>query len=996
MTGIQIAWEDVFSVMSQMSGWLIAIGAALVALILALILAGKAGKPRSGLIRCESLLAFVLVVGLLVNGIVFGPMYNMISQVFAEVPELSAEAAANSEAVVEEVTGEGIILTKNDGTLPLTDTTNLNVFGWASTNPVYGGTGSGTVDASTATSLLQGLADAGFTTNTELSDFYTAYRSDRPSITINNGQDWTLPEPTAASYSDELLQNAKDFSDTAVLVIARVGGEGADLPNDMGSVAKIAYDEEVGEEPWTGGEYFQGTKYTKGYYKNNGDYEDFEDGSTYLELSQTEKDLVELVCSNFENVIVVYNGANALEMGWTEEYEQIKGVVLCASPGGTGFKALGSVLRGTVNPSGRTVDTWLRDVTLHPAYNNIGHFAYDNLDEVVAAAQAAWERADGVVSFVNYVENIYVGYRFFETAYVEAETNGFAFDYDSTVMYPFGYGLSYTTFSQELGTLNVSGDTVSVDVTVTNTGDTAGKDVVELYYTPPYTNGGIEKAAVNLVAFGKTGILQPGESETVTLTFDLEDMASYDTYGAAAWVLEAGDYVVSLRSDAHTVLAEETCNVAATVTYNTDDNTHDGDQVAATNRLDFAEGEVTYLSRADGFANYAEATAAPSSYSLPDGYEVTGNGTYDVTLYNDDSDTMPTTGVDSGVKLVDLRGVDYDDPQWETLLDELSVEDMVNLIAYGGYASIEVESIEKFALKDTDGPAGINSNFYSIAGLGYCAEVVLGQTWNTELAYKLGDALTREMNDYGLNGWYAPSMNIHRSPFAGRNFEYYGEDSTLSAAMAVQECAAAYEYGIYPFIKHFAFNDQETNRNGLCCTWLTEQSAREIYLKPFEACVKANVELGGAAAGYPLAIMSSYIYVGTTWDGGCDALLNGILREEWGFEGMVLTDYFGNYGYMDADKAIRGGTDIMLGTAGNDAILTDQTSATSVLAMRQACKNILYTTVNCNAYSEENYAAATATPGWVITTYVVDGAVLVVLVLLEVLLLRSYRRKAQK
>lgn len=942
MTGIQIAWEDVFSVISQISGWLIGIGVTVVALILILIFAGKAGKPHAGFIRAQSAIAAVLIVALMVNGILLGQLSNLITSAFAEM-----------------------------GTLPLDSTANLNVFGWASTNPVYGGTGSGTVDASTAVSLLSGLENAGFSLNQELSDFYTAYRSDRPEITINNGQDWTLPEPTADSYTDEMLENARAFSDTALIVFSRPGGEGADLPNDMGAVLD--------------GSYNQGTKYTNASYQNNGDYADFEAGSTYLELSRTEQDLVDLVTANFEKVIIVYNGSNPLELGWTEGYEQIRGVLVCSSPGATGFNSLGNILSGAVNPSGKTADTWLRDVSLSPTSQNVGHFAYDNVQEITQAAKAHWERADGVVSFVNYVEGIYVGYRFYETAYAEALENGFAFDYDETVMYPFGYGLSYTTFTQELGEPTITDTTVTVDVTVTNTGSVAGKDVVELYYTPPYTNGGIEKSEVNLAAFGKTSELAPNQSEVITLSFDLEDMASFDTYGTGCYVLEAGTYTVSLRTDAHTVVDSFDFTLASTIVYD-EDNLHNGDLTVADSKLGFAEGEVTYLSRADGFANYAQAVAAPSSYSLPDGYEVTGAGTYDVYQYNNDADVMPTTGADNGLELVDLRGLDYDDPLWDQLLDQMTISEMVDLIAYGGYGTVEAPSVGKIATLDADGPAGVNSSVTASYGMGYCGEISLAQTWNTDLAYEYAYNMLQEFIEFGFNGWYAPSMNMHRSPFGGRNFEYYSEDSLLSAEMAVAECQAAYDHDVYPYIKHFAFNEQEINRNGMLCTWLTEQSAREIYLKPFEACVKAS-------NGNTLAVMSSYNYVGTTWAGACSALLNDILRGEWGFQGMVLTDYFGNYGYMDADKAIRGGSDAMLGTAGNDAILTDQTSATSVLAMRNACHNILYTVANSRAYSPEVYMEATAMPAWQVTVFVVDGVLAAILIVLEALTLRGYLKE---
>lgn len=584
------------------------------------------------------------------------------------------------------------------------------------------------------------------------------------------------------------------------------------------------------------------------------------------------------------------------------------------------------------------------------------------------------------------MKNIYVGYRYYETADAEAQENGFDFDYDSTVMYPFGYGLSYTSFSQESVSWNADGNTVTVDVAVTNTGATAGKDVVELYDTPPYTNGGIEKAAVNLAAFGKTSVLQPGQSDTVTLTFDKEDIASFDTHGTGHYVLEAGEYEVSLRTDAHTVVDTFTFAVTSDIVYD-EGNLHNGDLVAADSKLAFAEGNIEYLSWANGFANYARVTAAPSSYTLDRTvYEISGNGTYDPTQYNNANDVMPTTGAKNGIELMDLRGKEYDAPMWEDLLDEVTVSEMVNLIAYGGFATVEMPSINKVATLDSDGPAGVNYSVSGLFGMGYCGEILLAQTWNIDLAYKMGDGICQEFEDFGLDGWYAPSMNLHRSLFARRNFEYYSEDPLVSAEMAIQECEAAYAHGVYPYIKHLAFNEQETNRNGMLCTWFTEQSARELYLKPFEACIKAN-------EGQALAIMSSYVYVGTTWDGGCSTLLNDIVRGEWGYNGMILTDYFGNYGYMDADKAIRGGSDIMLGTAGNDAILTDQTSATSVLAMRQATKNILYTVVNSSTYTQENYEAALATPAWITTTYLVDAAIVVVLVVAEILVIRSYHKK---
>lgn len=964
MGNVEVAWEDVISVVQLMQNHLIVIGAALLCMVVALIAARRWQKPLRGLIRFQAAIAFILVTVITLNLAATGAIYNTLNVVLSDKGELQTEHAENSRRIVEEVTNEGVILTKNtDAFLPIAPQ-KINVFGWASTNPIYGGTGSGTVDTATAVGILHGLENAGFETNEELSKLYTDYRADRSVISINEGQDWTLPEIPAADYPARVLENAKNFSDTAVIVISRTGGEGADLPHDMGPVMD-------------GSTMDIGTKYMKGSYTNNSEeYADFEAGQSYLELSRTEKDLVDLVCGKFDNVVVIYNGANTLELGWTEEYEQIKSVLLCAGAGSTGFNALGNILAGDVNPSGKTTDTWLKDLHKAPYMNNIGHFAYTNTDDVTTAAKAAWEKADGIVSFVNYVEGIYVGYRFYETAAEEG-----LIDYEDTVLYPFGYGLSYTNFRQEMGELRVSGNTVSVDVTVTNTGETAGKDVAELYYTPPYTNGGIEKSSVNLAAFDKTDLLEPGQSQTMTLTFDVEDMASYDTYGTGHYVLETGAYEISLRTDSHTVVDSQTYSVEETMVYDEND-THNGDLTVAENRFDFAEGDVTYLSRKDRFANYAQATAAPASYELNG--TVQGNGTYDPTVYNNPDDVMPVTGAKNGLELYDLRGADYDDPRWETLLDQVTVPEMVELIAFGGHQNAAVGSVNKIRILDTDGPAGVNSSTLGAYGTGYCSEVVLAQTWNLDLAVAYAKAMGQEFADFHIVGWYAPSMNMHRSAFGGRDFEYYSEDSVLSAQMAVAEVEGAVQSGMYPYIKHFVLNEQEINRNAFLCTWITEQAMREIYLKPFEESVKS----------YPdkkIAVMSSYNFIGTEWAGGCEALLKEVLREEWGFKGMVVSDYFGNYGYMDADRAVRGGTDMMLGTAGNEAIMTDL-SATSVIAMRQAAKNIFYTTVNSSAY--ENYVPGTI-PTWQQLMYAADAVIAALLLMGEALAVRNYRKKRQ-
>ena len=950
---LAINMDDVINVLNSCKPYLIALGVVLALAIVVTVACMKLKKPVKKLVRKEAWIAFLLAVVVIVNLICFIPMSSMISLAMGN-GTITDETSDESTALVQEIAEEGIVLLKNDGTLPLAADSNLNVFGWASTNPCYGGTGSGALsDAYPTVSLLQGLEDAGFNLNTELSDFYTAYRADRPEVGMW-AQDWTLPEPTADSYTDEMMANAKEFSDTAMVVITRVGGEGADLPTD---VSKVTYTD------------------------NSTEYKDFEAGEHYLQLDRTERDMLDLVCSNFDNVIVVYNGANAMELGFINEYSQIKSAIWCPGTGQSGFEALGEIVAGTVNPSGKTSDTFVADLTATPTWNNFGYFKYDNMDEYAYTSNnfKTGEEETALPSFVNYVDGIYVGYRFYETAAAEGLIN-----YDDTVVYPFGDGLSYTTFTQEMGAISEDNGTISFDVTVTNTGDVAGKDVVEVYYNPPYTNGGIEKASANLIQFEKTEVLQPGDSQTITVSFDAEDMASYDTYGAGCYVLEAGDYQISINSDSHNVIDSQTYTVASTVTYD-ESNPRSTDETAAVNEFAYAEGDVTYLSRADGFANYADATAAPASMSMSDEAKATflNNSNYNPEDYNNDSDEMPTTGAKNGIKLADLRGVDYDDAQWDSLLDELTISDMDTMIAIGGYQTSAASSVGKIMTVDCDGPASINNNFTGIGSVGFPSAVMIASTWNKNLALKFGESIGKMADEMEVSGWYAPAMNTHRSAFAGRNFEYYSEDGVLSGYMATNAILGAEEYGVYAYMKHFALNDQETNRTEMLCTWANEQSIREIYLKPFEMSVKE----GGAKA-----VMSSFNYIGTQWAGGTSALCNTVLRDEWGFRGFVLTDYFGVYGYMDSDMGIRGGTDCMLVAYDTETNhVTDTTSATGVLAMRQACKNIMYTVVNSRAYDPENLTEGLM--NWQIMAIVIDVIFAALIIFLEVLAIKGFKKE---
>ena len=914
---LAINMDDVIKVVSSIKGYLIALAAVVLLAVAVMVGCRKMKKSKQYLIRWQAGLGLVAAAAIIVNLILTGPMYTMVSLATGG-GKVSEENVVSATALCEDIADEGIVLLDNQGTLPLAKNSKLNVFGWASTNPCYGGTGSGALsDAYPTVTLLEGLKNAGFELNTELSDFYTAYRADRPVVGMW-AQDWTLPEPEASQYSDEMMENAKAFSDTAMVVITRVGGEGADLPTD---VSQVTYD--AGHS-----------------------YNDFEPGEHYLQLSKTEKDMIDLVCKNFDKVVVVYNGANAMELGWVKDYSQIKSVIWCAGTGQSGFNALGSILCGDVNPSGRTIDTFVYDLTQTPTANNFGNFNYTNMDEFKANSFGA----DTIPAFVNYVEGIYVGYKFYETAAAEG-----LIDYDKTVVYPFGRGLSYTTFTQTLNSVTEADGTITVDVTVTNTGSASGKEVVEVYYNPPYTNGGIEKASANLIGFAKTSELAPGASENVTVTFKAEDMASYDTYGKGCYVLEKGDYVISINADSHTVLDSKVYNVASDIVYDAS-NKRESDVEVADNKFDFAEGNVTYLSRADGLANYAEATAAPADFELPAQAKATfyNNSNWNPEDFNNADDVAPTTGAKNGLKLKDMVGVDYNDAQWDAFLDQLTVSDMDSLIALGGYQSAAVSSIGKVQAIDCDGPASINNNFTKQGSIGFPSAVMIAATWNTDLAHDFGTSIGKMADDMNVSGWYAPAMNIHRSAFAGRNFEYYSEDGVLSGAMAANAIMGSQEQGVYAFMKHFALNDQETNRTSMLCTWSTEQAIREIYLKPFEKCIKdADCH----------AVMSAFNYIGTTYAGSCPELLIDVLRGEWGFVGMVLTDYYGVYGYQDADRLIRNGGDFCLVNYDTETNhLTDTTSATALVSARQACKNILYTVANSRAYYEENLNPGM--PGW--------------------------------
>ena len=937
----------------------------------------KVRKPHPVLHGIGLALSAILLVAVLAGTYLLSTMATIIDS-FIGAPSGHyskteiADTKLKAEALAAEVEAEGTVLVQNnDNTLPLNaDTKKVNVFGWASTAWLGGGSGSGGVNA-VNTDLLAALTAYGIEYNTELTDMYKDFQSGREYIrTLNSRpeQSGRLYEPdinNTAYYTQTMLDNAKNYSDTAVVVIGRLAGESNDA--------------------------------TKQQYKRTEKGGDIvvDDTRTMLELTTEEENLLTYVGANYKNVVVLVNSTNVMELG---QLETIPGVDACLIAGLSGSEAasvIPAVLWGEKEPSGRTADTWAYDLTTAASYANAGLEgvgAYTDAEGLYPADGTTCGNLDAPyayeqVSYVDYAEGIYIGYKWYETAdaegYWDAESNEHGTGYDAVVQYPFGYGLSYTTFTQKIDSMTEADGTITLDVTVTNTGSVAGKDVVQVYFNPPYTDGGIEKASANLVTFGKTDSIEPGASQTLTLTFNTEDMASFDSKDKGCYVLEEGDYIISINEDSHTVLDSKTYNVASTIVYD-ESNPRSTDAEAATTKFDFADDKLVTLSRAGHFANYAEAVAVPSDFTMSEESMNTLYNDHNWTPedHNDPNDEMPVTGANNGLKLADLRGADYDDERWDTLLDQMTVTEMDDLIALGGYQTKAEASVDKYATIDCDGPAAINNNFTGVSSIGFPSEIIIASTFNTDLARRYGESIGRMASEMNVTGWYAPAMNGHRSAFDGRNFEYYSEDSVLAGYIGASSIAGAQSYGVYAYMKHFALNDQQINQNEMLCTWADEQAIREIYLRPFEISAK----VGGCKA-----VMSSWNYIGNQWAGACNALLNGVLRGEWGFRGMVITDGFHFTDYMDSDIAIRNGCDLMLknyDVATNH--LTDTTSATSVKAMRQACKNIMYTVVNSRVYDPAN---TVSTPIWRTAMIVVNVLLAVLLVVLEVLTFKSYKKK---
>lgn len=885
--------------------------------------------------------------------------------------EETQKALALSDELCRDMVEEGIVLLENkDETLPLTksDLYQVNIFGWRAINNGWIGGASGSVNANNNTTrekvvtLLQAMEESGFEYNRDLIGMYESFCNIGDGKALNDGEKFfTLKEPTADYYTDTLINDAKAFSDLAFVVFGRQGGEGEDL-----TLTKQL-------------KYNLPTDTTR----------------SYLDISTEEEAMLDIVTTNFDRVIVIINSVAMMNLEFLDRYDNIDAAVWCGGTGQSGTTSLLRMLRGKVNPSGKLPDTQVYDFSLDPTFYNIG-------------AQSS--------SHITYAENVYVGYRWWETADAEdywddtvrsvevlmQDGNTSRLDkkgYEAVVQYPFGYGMSYTEFEWNVDSFTPT-DTVinekteiSVDVTVTNVGYEKGKDVVQLYVTPPYhrnAEGAIEKPSVVLAAYAKTPLILPGESETVTLKFKAYDIASYDCYDAnkndhAGYELESGDYIVSLRTDAHTlkgcVNGELTYNIESgikikndPVTGNPVENRFTGESAYAGCSIDGSNsgGEtITYLSRADfkgtfpkHYGNRSGATVSSAAsyvyndYNFKDMPKLGDGSVGPLTLYRTTDGSELTNaklksgeGIEINHDLMMKLGGDYESEQWDQLLDQMTYAEMEDLIMLGGYRTKEILSVGKKYFLDNDGGSGLNRHINEgDSNTSYDPDKrstwtlfpsinLLGASWSDQLAYNYGLALANEGLNTSVDGWYSPSCNMHRSPFCGRVAEYPSEDPLLAGYITAYQAKGALANGMYVYIKHFAVNENEKGRTGLY-TWLTEQSLREIYLKPFEIAVKV-----GKANG----IMTSFNRLGATWTGGNHALCTDVLRTEWGFRGATITDYYAGDGYMPPQQGLYAGQDLLLtGTGLKPGKRFDSNNVTDVNLMRLSSKNILY--MKANAY----------------------------------------------
>lgn len=853
-----------------------------------------------------------------------------------------AEAFANAQEVNLKLAEEGFVLLKNENAaLPMNKGARISVFSKNSVNLSYGGSGSGGFDTSNNKDLYESLNDAGFVTNPTLKRFYESSQSGpvrtANSSDLDNGDNQKIAtaETPQNKYTDTVKNSYADYSDAALVVITRIGGEGFDLPRYQG-------DSEGAVSP----------------------------DSHYLELDQNEIDLLTAVTDGtFKRVVVVFNTPSSFEATFLKDSayaafaDKIDAAVWIGFTGSNGITALGEILNGDVNPSGRLVDTWAADFTKNPSFVNFG----------TGCLPDTTDKYDGGMYYsVDYEEGIYVGYRYYET---RGEIDGEDW-YNANVVYPFGYGLSYTTFDWTVGDASASkielGTTITVPVTVKNTGSVAGKEVVQLYASAPYTLGGIEKAHKVLVGFAKTKLLQPGESETVTVSFDPYSAASYDyrdanSNGFSGYELEAGEYTLYVSRNAHESEKAIALNLAADVQIGTDPTTDSGVVNRYTDSEDFLDSDWqldTMLSRADWEGTWPTPQTAQQHAGTDRLYEEIRSEEHNNPT-DFDSEEYPWFGEEPTLTLRDLLPsaeaegyepvVSYDDERWEELMMGCDEEEMIALINNGAYHTLAMESVGLPATIHGDGPSGFTCFMSKEQVNGTCqyvSEPVMASTWNINLMNELGEAIGEEgtigdkATGQPYSSIYAPGVNIHRSPFGGRCSEYFSEDPFISGMMGAAEVQGIQSRGVLPTVKHFVANEQETHRSiGGDLSWLSEQALREIYLKPFEYTVKLGETRG---------IMTSFNRIGTRWTGGDYRLLTEILRNEWGFNGLVICDFNTIPQYMIPRMMFYAGGSLDLATQ-QSAMWTDcdTSDAGDAIVLMRAVKDVMYALVNSNAMNAE-------------------------------------------
>lgn len=917
-----------------------------------------------------------------------------------------AEVLEAANKFNEQVCEEGFVLLKNkDNALPVKTPVSdpsvsakptVSVFGKNSVNLAYSGSGSGGGDSASAKDIYASLEEAGYQTNPVLREFYQSSRSgparEANSSDLDSGKAVSIAtaETPQSLYTQDVKNSYSQYSDMALIVFTRIGGEGFDLPLVMRGAEGA---------------------------RNDDDH--------YLQLDQNETDLIQAVCgAGFDKVVVIINSASVLELGFLEDEnhyaynENIDAAILMGFPGNSGAMALGRLLNGSVNPSGRTVDTQVANHKESPTWANFGNNRVVGDSDTAHGDEYVDENGNKTnYYFADYEEGIYVGYKYYET---RAVTEGEEW-YDDAVVYPFGYGLSYTTFSWDVDGSSLEGQDITqngkyeITVTVTNTGDVAGKDVVELYGHAPYTDGEVEKSEVILLDFAKTELIPAGGSSEVTLTFDPYYLASYDykdmnDNGYSTFELDEGDdYCLYISSDSHDRSNRIDFSVSDDIIYNLDPVTEE----PVVNRYTDCENE--YFNSDYGLESVLSRSDWEGTWPQTDTEKVASAGLLRVLAdketnnpYAEEYEDMdppwfgwPYIEITLRDMLSDDDGnlvgsVSYDDMRWDLLLDQCNVQDLINMYNIAAFKTQALENIGKPLTNDTDGPAGF-VNFMDEAGTywgtcNYCCETVMGATWNEELIEELGEMVGSEGiigaagrgNGMPYSGWYAPGANIHRSAFGGRNFEYFSEDGILSGKMAAAEIKGCQSKGVYCYMKHFALNEQETHRSLTgSSSWVTEQAMREIYLRPFEIAVKD----GGTRA-----MMSSFNRIGARWTGGDYRLITEILRNEWGFRGTVICD-FNTTSYMDSRQMAYAGGDLNL-VAYNPQQWCDPSSTADLIVLRQCAKNVLYTVVNSNAMNGD--IIGYGLPIWLIILIVADCVVAAGIAVWGFFVVRNFVRKRRQ